>query len=432
MSNIDATAVPADPRSAERLRASGFDYRVLDAADVAAIDAFSRADARGFLDPEPSREHLDGVRPSLAARRNIGVFETGAAEGALPIATVNSWVTPLTVSGGELPMWAISSVTVAATHRRRGIARNLLEGELRAAADAGVPVAGLTASEATIYGRYGFAPAVPVARVAIDTRRAGWQAAAAPGRLEYVDREQLAVDLSELHEGARRARAGQISGWPYRWRRTAGLADEGGKGAAVRGVRYLDAAGVVRGILAYRLAEQADGFRFTLTIAQLTTQTDEALRALWGFAVTHDLVTRVEADLRPLDDPIVHLVADQRAVEFTVHDHGWLRVLDVPAVLTARTYRAPLDVVLRVTDPLGFAEGTWRLVVGADGRAEVATTDAAADLSLSVVELSAILVGGVSATHLAAAGRIQADEAVSASVDDAFRAQRAPLLGIWY
>ena len=63
-------------------------------------------------------------------------------------------------------MWAISMVTVAATHRRRGIARGLLEGELRAAASAGVPMAGLTVTEATIYGRYGFGPAVPVSRTA--------------------------------------------------------------------------------------------------------------------------------------------------------------------------------------------------------------------------------------------------------------------------
>ena len=56
---------------------------------------------------------------------------------------MNSWVTPMTVQGGaHVPMWAISAVTVAATHRRRGIARNLLEGELRAAAQPGLPSPG--------------------------------------------------------------------------------------------------------------------------------------------------------------------------------------------------------------------------------------------------------------------------------------------------
>ncbi|MFP3813618.1 GNAT family N-acetyltransferase, partial [Bacillus sp. SIMBA_005] len=86
----------------------------------------------------------------------------GAPASAFPVATTNAWVTPLTIpGGGELDMWAISMVTVAATHRRRGIARSLLEGELRAAVSAGVPMAGLTVSEATIYGRYGFGSAIP-------------------------------------------------------------------------------------------------------------------------------------------------------------------------------------------------------------------------------------------------------------------------------
>jgi predicted acetyltransferase len=400
-------------------------------SDAAASSAFARADARGFLDSDPDENIIGRLRDSWVGRRNIGVYEPGAAPETLPVATVNSWVVPMTVSGGAIPMWAISSVTVAGTHRRRGIARNLLEGELRSAASAGVPIAGLTVSEATIYGRYGFAPAIPVARVAIDTRRAGWIGADAPGRLEYVDREPLAVELGEVHERSRGRRAGQIPGWEQRWTRAAGLVEEG-KGREVRGVRYIDAAGVTRGVLSYSLKEQPGTFRFTLAINFLVTETDEALRALWGFTINHDLVTRVECDLRPVDDPILHLVADQRAVEFTVHDHGWLRVLDVPAALAARTYRAPLDVVLRVEDALGFAEGTWRLQADAEGRGTAETTDAAADVRMSVAELSAIYAGGVRATQLAAAGRIHGDLEKVAGLDDALRTADASLLGIWY
>src|SRR5690606_26901044 len=118
--------------------------------------------------------------------------------------------------------WAISSVTVAATHRRRGIARALLEGELRAAAAHGVPLAGLTVSEATIYGRYGFASALPVARIAVDTRRAGWASPMPEGRLEYLEGETLQRMLGSVHEKARQRRAGTIAGWDWRWTRAAG------------------------------------------------------------------------------------------------------------------------------------------------------------------------------------------------------------------
>ncbi|MFE6734125.1 GNAT family N-acetyltransferase [Microbacterium sp. NPDC057650] len=431
MTLIDARTVAADPLSTARLLDAGLEYRVVDMADAASAAAFARADARGFLDADPDEELIGRLRRSWAGRRNIGVYEPGASAEALPVATLNSWVAPMTIPGGDIPMWAISAVTVAGTHRRRGIARNLLEGELRAAASAGVPIAGLTVSEATIYGRYGFAPALPAARVVIDTRRAGWIGADVPGRLEYVDRAPLAVDLGELHDVSRGRRAGQIPGWEQRWSRAAGLAEDG-KGRDVRGVRYVDAEGRTRGALAYVLKQEPGQFRFTLAINFLVAETDEALRALWGFAINHDLVTSVECDLRPVDDPILHLVADQRAVEFTVHDHGWLRVLDVPAVLGARSYRAPLDVVLRVEDSLGFAEGTWRLKVAADGRGSASATDAAADVTMTVVELSAIYAGGVRATQLAAAGRIRGDHEMLAGLDDAFRTADAPLLGIWY
>ncbi|MBT2473612.1 GNAT family N-acetyltransferase [Microbacterium sp. ISL-103] len=367
-------------------------------------------------------------------RRNVGVFEQEAPEGTLPVATVNSWVTPLTIPGGEVDMWAISAVTVSGTHRRRGIARNLLEGELRAAADAGIPLAGLTVSEATIYERYGFASAIPAAKVSIDAPRAGWNGPATDGRIEYIERESLQSDLSALHEEARTQRAGQIAGWDARWERIAGLSVGHTAPRAVRGVRYVDADGAVRGAMAYSLKEVSGSFRADMEIHHLASTTTDALAALWRFALQHDLVSKVVVDLRPVDDPITWLVTDQRGVELTPHDHGWLRILDVPAVLTARSYRAPLDLVLRVDDALGFAEGLWRLTTDADGAAAVVRLDGdvEADVELAVGALSAIYAGGVSAVRLRAAGRLRASAETAAALDDAFRTSDAPLLGIWY
>ncbi len=430
----DALTVPVDPVSAARLAAKNLVYRLVDNGSDADTEAFLRAEARGFLDADPTPEQIAADRVLLATRRNVGVFEENAPDGAFPVATVNSWVTPLTVPGGEVGMWAISAVTVSGTHRRRGIARNLLEGELRAAAGAGVAVAGLTVSEATIYERYGFASAIPAAKVSIDAPRAGWNGPATDGRVEYVERQTLQKDLSALHEQARTQRSGQIAGWDARWERIAGLSVGHTAPRAVRGVRYVDADGAVRGAMAYTLKEVAGSFRADMEIHHLTSTTTDALAALWRFALQHDLVSKVVVDLRPIDDPITWLVADQRGVDLTPHDHGWLRLLDVPAALSARTYRAPLDVVFRVEDPLGFAEGSWRLTSGADGTADVARVDdgAEADVILGVGALSSIYAGGVSAVRLRAAGRLHASTETAAALDDAFRTADAPLLGIWY
>lgn len=429
MTDIDARTQPADPRSAERLQRSGFDYRVVDTADDTATAAFLRAETRGFLDAEPTAQSRDEMAGILRERRNIGVFE---GDDPLPIGTINSWVTPLTVPGGELPMWAISSVTVSATHRRRGIARQLLEGELRSAVAAGIPLAGLTVSEATIYARYGFGSAIPVAELTIDARRAGWAGPDVTGRLSYVEKDQLADALAELHERARTQRAGQIAGWPARWQRMAGLAPSDKSSADVRGVVWYDDDGRIGAAVAYRLKEIEGEFRAEMGVRHLVADSAEGLRAIWSFVLHHDLVNRISVDLRPIDDPITWLVTDQRAITQRVHDHGWLRILDVPAALQARTYLgADLDVVVGVSDPLGFAEGTWRVQI-TGGRAEVTATDAEAALTLDVSTLSAAYLGGVPLRQLAAAGRVDGDDAAITALSAALRAVDAPTLSIWY
>lgn len=434
MAFIDARGIPADQTSVDRLTGNGLDYRLVDFQDDAQAAAYQRAVARGFLGGEPTAEALSAERATFAERRNTGVYDRAAATDALPVATVDSWVTPLTLPGGdELGMWAISVVTVAGTHRRRGIARALLEGELRAAVSAGVPIAGLTVSEATIYGRYGFGAAVPAARFTVDTRRAGWAGHVPAGSVEYVEREELAADLGAVHERARRSRAGRIPGWKGRWDGYAGLAAGDSDREKVRGVRYRDAAGEIRGVLVYTLNEINGTFRSALQVRLLVGETADAVAALWRFAVQHDLVDQVTADLRPLDDPLPWLVADPRGVTQEVHDHGWLRVLDVPVALSARRFSAPIDVVIDIEDPLGFTEGQWRLQVDAQGVATVDRADGqAVDARLGIAALSSLYAGGVRAGSLRGAGLLDADAATVEKLDRAFVAFPTPSLDIWY
>lgn len=434
MTVIDSRDIPADPESTERLAARSLTYRVVDTSDHTRSELFQRATTRGFLGAEPSAEELAFGQQTFEARRNTGVYETPAAD-TMPVATIDSWVTPVTLpGGGELPMWAISGVTVSATHRRRGIARALLEGELRSAVAAGVPIAGLTVSEATIYGRYGFGSALPMSKFTVDTRRAGWAGPNVEGRVEYVDRDSLVAALGAVHGRARSARAGQIPGWPSRWTGIAGLAPSNTDGAKVRGIRFIDQDGEVRGAMAITLRDSSGTFRFALDVRLLVAETPEATAALWQFALQHDLVDEVTADLRPLDDALPWLVRDPRGVTQAIHDHGWLRILDLPTALTARHYSATIDTILRVEDPLGFASGDWRLRVDDAG---VATVDAAAegssvDITLDVSALSALYAGGVRAASLHGAGRIAAEPVAVEAFDRALVAFPAPALDIWY
>jgi len=432
MTSIDHRDVPADQTSQERLSTRGLDYRVVDQHDEARAVPFQRAVHRGFGGGEPTSESLTHDRKTLTTRRTVGVFEQDAADDAKPIGTVDAWVTPMTIPGGEIDMWAISGVTVAATHRRRGIARALLEGELRAAASAGVPLAGLTVSEATIYARYGFGAALPAVRYTVDTRRAGWGGHAPAGRLEYREREELVEDLASVHDRDRVTRSGRIPGWPERWEGYAGVSPGETDREKVRGVHYLDEDGEVRGVIVYSLEDTGGTFRFGLRVRALFADTIDARAALWRFALQHDLVDEVTADLQTPDDPLPWLVADQRGVKQEIHDHGWLRILDLPRTLDARRYSAPLDLVLRIEDPLDFTEGTWRLRVDGAGVATVERSDADADATLGVSALSSIYAGAVRAETLRGAGKIVTTAAVADQLDRAFLALPAPSLDIWY
>ncbi|WP_261165029.1 GNAT family N-acetyltransferase [Microbacterium sp. Marseille-Q6965] len=440
MTSIDARDVPADETSQERLAGRGLDYRAV-AADGDDFLPFYRAVSRGFLDGEPNEEREGSAPRSYAERaaRMIGVYERDAAPGAWPVGTVTSWVSRLTLpgpAGAEAPlpdidMWAISGVTVAATHRRRGIARAMLEGELRSAAAAGLAVAGLTVTESTIYGRYGFGMAVPVERLRVETKRAGWIGPDADVRLEFVERARLAETIGELHERVRRHRAGNVSGFSLRWARIAGTDPGNDAGTRTRGVIARDAAGAVRGALAFTISDGDDHTKHSLAIHHLVAETPEVRAALWRFALEYDLVGTVTADLQPVDDPLPWLVADPRAVARTVFDHGWLRILDVARVLTARGYAADADVVVRVRDDLGIADGAWRLGI-AGGVAEVTPASGEAGIELGVSELSSVIVGGVPLRALAAAGRVTGEANAIAALDVALRADRAPHLSLWY
>jgi len=291
--NATAQNVPLHPRSAEALAAHGLEYRL---ATGDAFDGFAAAVDRGFLGERSAPERVAGWRQTIEGNRPIGVYDPRCPEPGTPVGTVMSWIMDVTVDADSfLPMWSISEVTVSATHRRRGIARALLEGELRAAADAGVPIAGLTVSEATIYGRYGFGSAAHTASWKLDARRAGWLGprpieGERPGRLDHVEREDLARDLAALNEATRGRRPGDIAGWPTLWQELAGL-KPGKPDAKVRGVRYTDAEGAVRGVLAYSLENNpADFTRATLHVHAALADGVEAYAALWRYALEHDLV----------------------------------------------------------------------------------------------------------------------------------------------
>lgn len=427
-------SLPLDSASGEALARTGLEYRLVDTSDATRFGGWIQAVSRGFNAPEASEEYLGGAHEATGYRRSTGVYDLSAPVPTMPVATIASWKVELTMPGGRgIPMWAISSVTVAPTHRRRGVARALLEGELRTASDAGLPIAGLTVTEATIYGRFGFAPATYMTDWVIETARARWIGPKPEGRIDFIDRERAAAELPALHERVRLANPGDTTAWPGLWRRMSGTATAQPDGQKIRAVRYADVEGRTRGVAVYRLtADPKDFTKHELTLVSLMSETADAYAALWRFVLEHDLVSIVHAGVRSVDEPVRFMIADERAATVTVSDHQWLRVLDVPRTLMGRRYAGAGECILRVTDPLGFADGTWMLRVDADGEAMVAASTATPEVTLDVAALGAIVLGGVRASTLHAAGRISGDAPAIAALDHQFVALETPWLGFIY
>jgi predicted acetyltransferase len=95
-------------------------------------------------------------------------------------------------------------------------------------------------------------------------------------------------------------------------------------------------------------------------------------------------------------------------MRFTVADCLWMRLVDVGEALSGRAYRGGGAVVFDVRDAFcPWNEGRWRLRAGADGAAEVARTEAEADLACDTTDLASAYLGGIRLSALAAAGRVR-------------------------
>jgi predicted acetyltransferase len=147
-----------------------------------------------------------------------------------------------------------------------------------------------------------------------------------------------------------------------------------------------------------------------LEVRELLAVDGAAAAALWTDLLTRDLIGVVTARMRPIDDPLLDMLADRRRARAYLSDGLWVRLVDLPAALTSRRYSCPADLVIEVTDELLPANaGRWRLQCpGPDetGTATCERTTAAADILLPVAALGAGYLGGVRLGALGTAGLI--------------------------
>lgn len=370
------------------------------------------------------------ARPEDVARwRAITELDRTQAvfDGGRIVATGTADSLELTVPGGAaVPMAGITAIGVLPTHRRRGLLTGVMHRLLADAHDRGEPLAGLWASEAGIYGRFGFGWASTGLHVQVDAIRASFaQPVELRGQTRLLGADEQAVRLPALYERARSTVAGMLSCSPGRWGWLLHDPEHLRDGASERfAVAYAD-----RGYARYRIREHEDEGRprFTLLVEDLVALDEIALAGLWRYLLDVDLVATVRAEHRPVDDPLRLLLVDPREAVASTTDALWLRLLDVPAALTARAYAAPGDLVLEVADGVcPWVAGTYLLDVR-DGHARCAATGAPPHLSMRAGDLAALYLGGVRPSQLARAGRVvEHDAGAIERADSLFTTARVP------
>jgi len=324
------------------------------------------------------------------------------------------------VPGAEVSCGWLTWVGVHPGHRRRGILRAMIEHHFADCLANDEAFSALTASEPSIYGRFGYGQACSVLSVTIP-RGAALRPVAGSEELDVevdvfdIDRH-LEVAASIHREYARLPDGLGRPGWATR--ETPDFrADYYADPEALRGpnetrriVIVRDAAGRPTAYATFRRKVKWDGMGSdgTVSVREAVALDAASARRLWSVLLDFDLMNRIEAENLPIDDPILGLLVDPRAAEPRYADHTWVRILDLPRALSERRYAGDVDVVLEVTDAMVPANaGRWRVQASAFGHATVTRADAEPDLVLDVRELGAAHLGSVTLTALAQAGQVE-------------------------
>jgi predicted acetyltransferase len=347
------------------------------------------------------------------------------------ISTAGVYSRELTVPGGAVPVAAVTFVTVSPSYRRRGLLRQMMTHQLADIQRRGTePVALLWASEAAIYGRFGYGHTGPKLHLSGDTRRSSFRPEIdrGAGSVGEVERDAYLEVAPVLHERWLAQRPGALNRTAPWWTRLVHDPEPWREGASPqRYAVHFDGAGEPDGYLAFRVKGGVDGSEAEARVYDLDAADPAAYAALWRFILDLDLVGSFIRQAGPVDEPLLHLLADERAVRAELSDGTYARLVDVPRALEARRYATELDVVIGVEDALlPDNAGALRLQAGPEG-ATVTRVRREPDLTVNVRELGAIYLGGVSLTVLHRAGLVVERRPGSvAAVSTAFGADRLP------
>ena len=368
----------------------------------------------------------------------LSVFELdrslGTFDGDQLVGCMGAYSFDMSVPGGALPVAGTTWVGVSPTHRRRGILAEMMRRHFADVLDRREPLAALWASEAGIYGRFGYGVAVERLKCTVEFEGAlQWESTAPPAAtaVRFVPVEEARSVLDPIYEACRRRRPGMHARneawWNLQALSTRSSAREGTplKLVAVAEVDGRDAAYAIYG-LAPSFSELGRP-KGTLKLIEMAGVDPAAEAAMWRYLLSHDLTTRVVARGRPVDELLPLLLTDPRRVGRNLTDALHLRVMDVARALRGRAYGESAGCTVEISDELVEAnDGTWRVEVAPEGASIEPAGHGAPDLRMGIRALGSLYMGGISLRRLVAAGVVEAvNPSVVGAVDAAFASDEA-------
>ena len=370
---------------------------------------------------DPSDESLERYRRTLVRERFYAAYD-----GDLPVGTAADFPFTLTVPGGELAAGGVTWVTVLPSHRRQGVLTQMMRKELDDLHERGEPLAVLWASEAAIYGRFGYGVAAPHFEMYADTSRFAFRDD--PARTGTVRMTPLTDAIDPCMQVYERVRP-TVPGFTARarqWWEEYRLADpdEWRRGASPKYAAIVEIDGEPAAYVIYRVKSEWEGgfSKSVVRVVEALAASPAAERELWRFVFGIDLIVRVDSRLDPAS-PLVLMVVDARSLQLRLSEGLWLRIVDMQGALSGRSYATDDDVVLDVRDDFcPWNAGRWR--VGGSG---VERTDDDAELELDVADLASAYLGAFSFRRLLAAQRVrELKDGAIVRADALFRTPRAP------
>ncbi len=350
----------------------------------------------------PTEERMQRFLDLLTAERMHAAWENGSVVGG-----AGAFAFDLSVPGGELPTAGVTVVGVYPTHRRRGVLRSLMRGQLDAAHERGEPLAALWASEETIYGRFGYGLASFCGEVKLAHEYTSFALPFEPeGTIRFLEPDVALEALPPVYERVRALWPGMFSRDDLWWQdREIKDSEDRREGAGPKRWVAYERDGSIDAYAVYR---HKPGWEEGSTVAELRViealaATPAAERDLWGYLLSIDWKATVQAYLLPPDHALFLLLATPRRLRYRMGDGLWVRLVDVGAALSGRQYPADGSLVFEVHDEFcPWNDGRWKLESGSAER-----TDADADIALSAQSLGSAYLGGVSFSALARAGRAE-------------------------